>query len=235
VTRTVNGTGQATYDTFEAGVAAPSKAKSWTRKTAGGVVAALALVAVLGASTVSRVSPMFDVVSAASGGIEFERTVAKLADGFNFMLSLEPGCTATDMYGCAAADLAWGDTMAVTADLSTPGTPLTATGAVIGWDLQVKAGIFPTNVQGECPVCGPKGTICEVIIPLVDNIEIPLSECPPPTEVETFKFATNLTLTKKAPNLGPIKKIKVVEDSKIYLKDAAGATIVELEVQLKVD
>lgn len=130
--------------------------------------------------------------------------------------------------------MAWGTTVAVTAEVSTPGTPLTATGAVIGWDLKVKAGIFPQNVVGQCPVCGPKGTICEVVIPLVDNIEIPLSECSPPTEVETFKFATNITLPKKAPNLGPIKKIKVEDGSTIYLKDASGATIVELDVELKV-
>ena len=47
--------------------------------------------------------------------------------------------------------------------------------------------------------------------------------------------ATNLTLPRKAPKLGPIKKIKVVDPSIIYLKDATGTTLVELDVELTVD
>ena len=39
----------------------------------------------------------------------------------------------------------------------------------------------------------------------------------------------------KAPNLGPFKSIKVVDPSVIYLKDGSGATLVELDVELKVD
>ena len=37
------------------------------------------------------------------------------------------------------------------------------------------------------------------------------------------------------PKLGPIKKIKVVDPSIIYLKDATGTTLVELDVELTVD
>ena len=48
-------------------------------------------------------------------------------------------------------------------------------------------------------------------------------------------LATNLTLPRKAPNLGPFKSIKVVDPSTIYLKDGSGATLVELDVELKVD
>ena len=64
---------------------------------------------------------------------------------------------------------------------------------------------------------------------------IPLAECPPPTAVTSAEFATNLTLPRKAPKLGPIKKIKVVDPSIIYLKDATGTTLVELDVELTVD
>ena len=70
---------------------------------------------------------------------------------------------------------------------------------------------------------------------LAENPVIPLSECPPPTAIPTLEFATNLTLPRKAPNLGPFKSIKVVEPSTIYLKDGSGATLVELDVELKVD
>ena len=45
----------------------------------------------------------------------------------------------------------------------------------------------------------------------------------------------NLTLPRKAPNLGPFKSIKVVDPSVIYLKDGSGATLVELDVELKAD
>ena len=62
-----------------------------------------------------------------------------------------------------------------------------------------------------------------------------LTECPPPTAVTSAEFATNLTLPRKAPNLGPFKSIKVVDPSVIYLKDGSGATLVELDVELKVD
>ena len=55
------------------------------------------------------------------------------------------------------------------------------------------------------------------------------------TAVTSAEFATNLTLPRKAPNLGPFKSIKVVEPSTIYLKDGSGATLVELDVELKVD
>ena len=36
-------------------------------------------------------------------------------------------------------------------------------------------------------------------------------------------------------SLGPFKSIKVVDPSVIYLKDGSGATLVELDVELKVD
>ena len=57
----------------------------------------------------------------------------------------------------------------------------------------------------------------------------------PPTAVTSAEFATNLTLPRKAPKLGPIKKIKVVDPSIIYVKDATGTTLVELDVELTVD
>ncbi len=174
-------------------------------------------------------------VSAASGGIDFDRSVKTLAPGYDFNLSLDPGCTETDMYGCSHADLAWGDSASVSAKLTTPGTPLVSTGAKIGWDLTVKAGFVPITIEGECPVCGPLGSTCVVEIPFMENPVIPLAECPPPTAVSSAEFATNLTLPRKAPNLGPIKKIKVVDPSVIYLKDATGTTLVELDVELTVD
>jgi len=225
-----------TYQTFadeESLLSQPPKTS--TRKAAG--VAALVLVAVLGASTTSRGYAMLDIVSAASGGIDFERTVKTLAPGYDFNLSLDPGCTDTDVHGCSAADLAWGDTVAVSAKLTTPGTPIVSTGAKVGWELTVKAGLFPITIEGECDVCGPPGSTCVVEIPLglAENPVIPLSECPPPTAIPTLEFATNLTLPRKAPNLGPFKSIKVVEPSTIYLKDGSGATLVELDVELKVD
>ena len=40
-------------------------------------------------------------VSAASGGIDFDRSVKTLAPGYDFNLSLDPGCAETDMYGCS--------------------------------------------------------------------------------------------------------------------------------------
>ena len=224
-----------TYKTFqdeESLLPQPSKTTS-TRKAAG--VAALVLLAVLGVSTTSRGYSMLDIVSAASGGIDFERTVKTLAPGYDFNLSLDPGCTDTDVHGCSAADLAWGDTVAVSAKVTTPGTPLTSTGAKIGWSLTAKAGLFPVKIEGECPVCGPLGSTCVVEIPFAENPVIPLAECPPPTAVSSAEFATNLTLPRKAPNLGPFKSIKVVDPSVIYLKDGSGATLVELDVELKVD
>ena len=60
-------------------------------------------------------------------------------------------------------------------------------------------------------------------------------ESPPPRSLETQESPTNLTLPRKAPNLGPFKSIKVVDPSTIYLKDGSGATLVELDVELKVD
>ena len=137
--------------------------------------------------------------------------------------------------GPSHADLAWGDSASVSAKVSTPGTPLTSTGATIGWSLTAKAGLFPVKIEGECPVCGPLGSTCVVEIPFAENPVIPLAECPPPTAVSSAEFATNLTLPRKAPNLGPIKKIKVVDPSIIYLKDATGTTLVELDVELTVD
>ena len=178
---------------------------------------------------------MLDIVSAASGGIDFERTVKTLAPGYDFNLSLDPGCTDTDVHGCSAADLAWGDTVAVSAKVTTPGKPLTSTGSKIGWSLTAKAGLFPVKIEGECDVCGPPGSTCVVEIPFAENPVIPLAECPPPTAVTSAEFATNLTLPRKAPNLGPFKSIKVVDPSVIYLKDGSGATLVELDVELKVD
>ena len=174
-------------------------------------------------------------MSAASGGIDFERTVKTLAPGYDFNLSLDPGCTDTDVHGCSAADLAWGDTVAVSAKVTTPGKPLTSTGAKIGWSLTAKAGLFPVKIEGECDVCGPPGSTCVVEIPFAENPVIPLAECPPPTAVTSAEFATNLTLPRKAPKLGPIKKIKVVDPSIIYVKDATGTTLVELDVELTVD
>ena len=226
-----------TYQTFadeESLLSQPPKTTWATRKAA---VAALVLFAVLGVSTTSRGYSMLDIVSAASGGIDFERTVKTLAPGYDFNLSLDPGCTDTDVHGCSAADLAWGDTVAVSAKLTTPGTPIVSTGAKVGWELTVKAGLFPITIEGECDVCGPPGSTCVVEIPLglAENPVIPLSECPPPTAIPTLEFATNLTLPRKAPNLGPFKSIKVVEPSTIYLKDGSGATLVELDVELKVD
>ena len=224
-----------TYQTFadeESLLSQPPKTTS-TRKAAG--VAALVLFALLGVSTTSRGYSMLDIVSAASGGIDFERTVKTLAPGYDFNLSLDPGCTDTDMHGCSAADLAWGDTVAVSAKVTTPGSPLTSTGAKIGWSLTAKAGLFPVKIEGQCDVCGPPGSTCVVEIPFAENPVIPLTECPPPTAVTSAEFATNLTLPRKAPNLGPFKSIKVVDPSVIYLKDGSGATLVELDVELKVD
>ena len=83
-------------------------------------------------------------------------------------------------------------------------------------------------------MCGPLGSTCVVEIPFMENPVIPLTECPPPTAITSAEFATNLTLPRKAPNLGPIKKIKV-DDGIIYLKDATGTTLVELDVELTVD
>ena len=137
--------------------------------------------------------------------------------------------------GPSHADLAWGDSASVSAKLTTPGTPLVSTGAKVGWELTVKAGLFPITIEGECDVCGPPGSTCVVEIPFAENPVIPLAECPPPTAVTSAEFATNLTLPRKAPNLGPFKSIKVVDPSVIYLKDGSGATLVELDVELKVD
>ncbi len=228
-----------TYKTFqdeESLLSQPPK-HAWATRKAAGLGAALLLVAVLGVSTVSHVNPMFDIVSAASGGIDFDRSVKTLAPGYNFHLDLDPGCTETDMYGCSHADLAWGDSASVSAKLTTPGTPLVSTGAKVGWELTVKAGLFPIKIEGECDVCGPPGSTCIVEIPLglAENPVIPLSECPPPTAIPTIEFATNLTLPRKAPNLGPFKSIRVVDPSVIYLKDGSGATLVELDVELKAD
>ena len=226
-----------TYKTFqdeESLLSQPPK-HAWATRKAAGLGAALLLVAVLGVSTVSHVNPMFDIVSAASGGIDFDRSVKTLAPGYDFNLDLDPGCAETDMYGCSHADLAWGDKVAVSAKVSTPGTPLASTGAKIGWSLTAKAGLFPVKIEGECPVCGPLGSTCVVEIPFAENPVIPLAECPPPTAVTSAEFATNLTLPRKAPNLGPFKSIKVVDPSVIYLKDGSGATLVELDVELKVD
>ena len=103
------------------------------------------------------------------------------------------------------------------------------------WSLTAKAGLFPVKIEGECDVCGPPGSTCVVEIPFAENPVIPLAECPPPTAVTSAEFATNLTLPRKAPSLGPIKKIKVVDPSIIYLKDATGTTLVELDVELTVD
>ena len=111
----------------------------------------------------------------------------------------------------------------------------TSTGSKIGWSLTAKAGLFPVKIEGECDVCGPPGSTCVVEIPFAENPVIPLAECPPPTAVTSAEFATNLTLPRKAPNLGPFKSIKVVDPSVIYLKDGSGATLVELDVELKVD
>ena len=136
-----------TYQTFadeESLISQPPKTTS-TRKAAGVAGVAALVLSALGVSTVSHVNPMFDIVSAASGGIDFER------------------------------------------------------------------------------------------IPFAENPVIPLAECPPPTAVTSAEFATNLTLPRKAPNLGPFKSIKVVDPSTIYLKDGSGATLVELDVELKVD
>ena len=224
-----------TYQAFadeESLLSQPPKTTS-TRKAAG--VAALVLFAVLGVSTTSRGYSMLDIVSAASGGIDFERTVKTLAPGYDFNLSLDPGCTDTDVHGCSAADLAWGDPVAVSAKVTTPGKPLTSTGSKIGWSLTAKAGLFPVKIEGECDVCGPPGSTCVVEIPFAENPVIPLAECPPPTAVTSAEFATNLTLPRKAPKLGPIKKIKVVDPSIIYVKDATGTTLVELDVELTVD
>ena len=49
------------------------------------------------------------------------------------------------------------DTVAVSAKVTTPGSPLTSTGAKIGWSLTAKAGLFPVKIEGECDVCGPPG------------------------------------------------------------------------------
>ena len=103
------------------------------------------------------------------------------------------------------------------------------------WSLTAKAGLFPVKIEGECDVCGPPGSTCVVEIPFAENPVIPLAECPPPTAVTSAEFATNLTLPRKAPSLGPIKKVKVVDPSVIYLKDATGTTLVELDVELTVD
>ena len=162
-----------TYQTFadeESLISQPPKTTS-TRKAAGVAgVAALVLAALGVSTTVSRAGySMLDIVSAASGGIDFGRSVKTLAPGYDFNLDLDPGCTATDMYGCSAADLAWGDKVAVSA-----------------------------------------------------------------TAISSAEFATNLTLPRKAPNLGPFKKIKV-DPGIIYLKDATGTTLVELDVELTVD
>ena len=54
------------------------------------------------------------------------------------------------------------------------------------------------------------------------------------TAITSAEFATNLTLPRKAPNLGPFKKIKV-DPGIIFLKDATGTTLVELDVELTVD
>ena len=160
-----------TYKTFqdeESLLSQPPK-NAWATRKAAGLGAALLLVAVLGVSTVSHVNPMFDIVSAASGGIDFDRSVKTLAPGYDFNLDLDPGCAETDMYGCSHADLAWGDKVAVSAKVSTPGTPLASTGAKIGWSLTAKAGLFPVKIEGECPVCGPLGSTCVVEIPFMEN------------------------------------------------------------------
>ena len=154
-----------TYKTFqdeESLLSQPPK-NAWATRKAAGLGAALLLVAVLGVSTVSHVNPMFDIVSAASGGIDFDRSVKTLAPGYDFNLSLDPGCAETDMYGCSHADLAWGDSASVSAKLTTPGTPLVSTGAKVGWELTVKAGLFPIKIEGECDVCGPKSNSTKVI------------------------------------------------------------------------
>ena len=81
-----------TYQTFadeESLISQPPKTTS-TRKAAGVAGVAALVLAALGVSTVSHVNPMFDIVSAASGGIDFERTVKTLAPGYDFNLSLDP-------------------------------------------------------------------------------------------------------------------------------------------------
>ena len=94
-------------------------------------------------------------------------------------------------------------------------------------------GLYQTFADEESLLSQP--CVVEIPLGLAENPVIPLSECPPPTAIPTLEFATNLTLPRKAPNLGPFKSIKVVEPSTIYLKDGSGATLVELDVELKVD
>ena len=61
-----------------------------------------------------------------------------------------------------------------------------------------------------------------------------------PSVTEWFYLdqATRLLMAptyKTFQNLGPFKSIRVVDPSVIYLKDGSGATLVELDVELKAD
>ena len=96
---------------------------------------------------------------------------------------------------------------------------------------------FPTNLDGFSPYFPPFLSLyrrvgVHALVPSVTEW-FHLDQASRPTKImaPTYQtFADEESLLSQPP-----KSIKVVEPSTIYLKDGSGATLVELDVELKVD
>ena len=151
-------------------------------------------------------------VVAATAEIDFTRTINTVPAGSSGTLTVSPGCTKTDKYGCAAGSVTgWGSSLTIAID-ATLGAPITK-GSTFSVDAKVD-GLIPFSFS--CPLCGAN---CTIKIPVVGKtVSFPLPPCP------IASGALKKTLTVALPAKSPIP-VKTSVKGSASAKDASGATL----------
>lgn len=155
-------------------------------------------------------------------GIQFSRTITKIASDSALNLTFASGCKSTDAYGSNDCQFKWGENVkgSVSGKL---GHDLNK-GSKFTVDLKVDKVI---KWQFTCAACGDN---CTTTIPVIDEkVTFALPDCPiKAMELTDELFNVTLPLTS------PTKGVKVTATGPITLVDAVGATVLAITLDVTV-
>ncbi|GMH61455.1 hypothetical protein TrST_g6716 [Triparma strigata] len=157
----------------------------------------------------------------AADGIQFSRTINSLADDSSLSLKFDSGCASEDDYGSNDCSFAWGSEVSGSVDANL-GHDL-ADGSTFSVDLKLDKFI---SWSFSCAACGAN---CTTSVPIVNqDVNFAMPDCPITADGITQAFDEAL------PTDSPTKGVKVTATGTIEVKDAAGDSVISMDIDATV-
>ncbi|GMH77797.1 hypothetical protein TL16_g07538 [Triparma laevis f. inornata] len=156
-----------------------------------------------------------------ANGIQFSRTINSLADDSSLSLKFDAGCSSEDDYGSNDCSFGWGDTVSGNVN-ATLGHDL-EDGSTFSVDLKLDKFISWSFSFAAC------GSNCTTSVPIVNqDVNFAMPDCPITADGVTQAFSQAL------PTDSPTKGVKVTAIGNIEVKDAAGDSVISMDIDATV-